>query len=188
LEIDIDMETEIDVNILNNEYIRACNYQSDINYHLPVLYELASSVKHVTELGVRDGQSTRAFLATDCILRSYDIYLDGGVEYLFGIARELGLDKKYMLGDSTQIDIEPTDLLFVDTEHSYAQVSKELARHHDKVSRYIVFHDTCTFAGPIGGCPVGIIAAVLEFLAANPKWRVMYHTHMNNGLTVLEKV
>jgi hypothetical protein len=171
-----------------NEYSDACSRQTDINLHLTLLYKLANSVKHVTEFGVRDGQSTRAFLAANCILRSYDLYKDSYVQYLFELAQASNLDKEYIQGSSLEVNIEPTDLLFIDTDHNYNQLRKELALHHNKISKYIVMHDTTTYGGPSQGDPIGLLAAVMEFLADNKEWRVMYHSHENNGLTVLERI
>jgi hypothetical protein len=174
--------------LLYNEYTTACNWQTDINEHLPLLHKLANEVKHVTEFGVRNGQSTRAFLAADCILRSYDLYIDQTVKKLFDVADASMLDKKYEVGNSLEIVIEPTNLLFIDTDHNYNQLKKELYLHNSYVSKYIVMHDTTTYGGPSQGDPIGLLAAVMEFLADYRDWRVKYHSHYNNGLTVLERV
>lgn len=173
---------------LYNEFAIACSRQTDINLHLPLLFSLANKVQHVTEFGVRDGQSTRAFLAASCSLRSYDLYKDDRVTPLFEVAESFNLDKKYIIGNSIEIEIEPTDLLFIDTDHNYLQLKTELDKHHEKVSQYIVMHDTTTYGGPSQGDHIGLLAAVLEFLAANRQWTVNYHSHQCNGLTVLERV
>jgi hypothetical protein len=46
-------------------YQEACAKETDIFEHLPVLSNLTSQCKHVTELGVGWAQSTRAFLRHD---------------------------------------------------------------------------------------------------------------------------
>lgn len=172
---------------LIQEYKDACDRQTDINFHLPVLYIFANRVNHVTEFGVRDGQSTRALLAGCNVVRSYDLHMNETVEGLFNYAKLIGRDCEYIQGDSLSIDIEPTDLLFLDTEHTHPQLLGELERHHSKVSKYLCFHDTVTFGNPTGPDNRGLIAAVLEFLIAHPEWRVVYHSVENNGFTVLEK-
>lgn len=174
-------------NLLLEEYISASIRPTDINQHLETLLTLASEVYHVTELGVRDGQSTRAFLAADCKLRSYDLYLDPNVQKLFEHAQSLGKDVQYIKGNSLNITIEPTDFLFIDTDHHYNQLRQELLLHHDKVSKYIGFHDTVTYGGPSQGDSVGLLAAILEFLADHPEWRVFKHYRNNNGVTILER-
>ena len=163
---------------------------TDINEHLPMLYFLAQQCDHVTEFGVRTGASTLAFLhglqGRPATLRSYDINDQYGVqdsltkwtrvEWTFSICSTLLITR-----------IEPTDLLFVDTLHNYDQVRQELALHGDAARRWIVFHDTETFGtvGDDGGR--GINQAITEWLEAKPEWRIVYRTHRNNGLTVIER-
>lgn len=187
--------------LFKNEYISACKTPSDINEHLPILNILAKGCNHVTELGVRDGKSTRAFLHSGVILRSYDLYLDNNVEELFKIAKLNKYDVEYIKGDSTKIDIEETDLLFIDTWHCYDQLKKELNRHHTKVKKYIVFHDTHSFgvngenynsgdnqiSKDIENNHMGILPAIIEFMIQNPEWKFHLHKKNNNGLTVIKK-
>jgi hypothetical protein len=51
--------------------------------------------------------------------------------------------------DSAKVDIEPTDLLFIDSKHTNKHLRAELSRHKDKVRKYIIFHDTTLFGGEI---------------------------------------
>lgn len=170
------------------EYQRACDTASDINQHLPKLLELAKECQHVTEMGVRWGTSTRAWLHSGVILRSYDIELDAGVQKLFDLAQYLDRDAALIQANVLEISIDQTDLLFIDTLHQYQQLRQELARHADRSRKYLVFHDTTTFAhrDEMGSGP-GLWPAIEEFLAANPHWQLCYRSHDNNGLTVLRR-
>lgn len=174
--------------LLQEEYNWAKSIPTDIFYHLDILNKLASKVDHVTEFGVRTGMSSRAFLASTCILRSYDLELDPRVQQLFDHASSIGKDVKYIKGDTLTIDIEDTDLLFIDTDHTYKQLKQELDIHHSKVIKYLAFHDTTTFAGPNTQDKYGMVAALLEFLAEHKEWQVIYHTPLNNGFTILERI
>jgi hypothetical protein len=165
-------------------------HPSDINEHLPMLYFLASQCDHVTEFGVRTGASTLAFLhglqGRPATLRSYDINDQFGVHKT--MAPHTTADWTFSICSTLAISqIEPTDLLFVDTLHRYDQVRQELALHGDAVRRWIAFHDTETFGvtGDDGG--EGINLAIDEWLDAKPEWRIVYRTHRNNGLTVIER-
>ena len=131
--------------IIENEYRRAAATPSDINEHLPLLRELAESVSSVTELGVRTGISTRAFLAADVRLHSIDLTLDAELQKLFAAATAGGCDATYTQSDVLAMDIDETDFLFIDTWHTYAQLSAELKRHAPQAKRYIAFHDTFSF-------------------------------------------
>ena len=121
------------------------NTPGDINEHLYYLMDLAKTVKHVTEFGVRFGCSSLAFLNTDVILRSYDILHQDITQSYFEQAKKLGKDVSYEVKNVLKIEIENTDLLFIDTFHNYDQVLQELRLHAQNVHKYIVFHDTVLF-------------------------------------------
>lgn len=173
-----------------------CESPSDINEHLPVLRDLASVCDHVTEMGVRYIVSSYAFLEgleKGKKLISIDIQHPkhfGGDLDLFKIrASQKVIDFTFIQGDTLQIEIEPTDLLFIDTLHVYAQLKAELERHANKARKYIAFHDTTTF-GTIGDDGVdghGLWKAIEEFLQGHPEWKLLKRYENNNGLTVLHR-
>lgn len=179
---------------LKDSFEAACIRESDINEHLPILAKLASECYRVTEFGVRDGQSTRAFLyaATRKIgpsLRSYDVDIHPVVTHLFESAKYEGADVQYIKGNTLLIDIEPTDLLFIDTLHTYEQLKAELDRHGNKVMKYIAFHDTKNMGlGAWDTEPRGLLNAILDYLVEHPnEWNIHYNTIKNNGLLVLKR-
>jgi len=180
--------------ILEKEYQMAVHEPSDINEHLEILRLLSDSVDKVTELGTRKGISTRAFLCSDVIFRAYDIVLNDRVKELFEIAKNEGKDVEYIQSDVLHIDIEPTDLLFIDTWHCYDQLIQELRLHGDKVRKYIVFHDTQSygveseiFNGNKG--TNGLFPAIIHYMIENPGvWQFKFHRINNNGLTCIERV
>lgn len=161
---------------------------SDINQHIPILYEYAKRCNHVTEFGVRDGISTMAFLyANPERLISYDLVRDTEVAMAFKEVRELGKNYDYVIANVLEIEIEETDLLFIDTYHSEIQLDKELNLHSHKVGHYIIFHDVETYGwiGEDGGC--GILRKILEFLTNHQEWKSVYYTRINNGLLILKR-
>ena len=154
----------------------------DIYEHLPFMQALGKQVDRVTEFGVRYGYSTSAWLtAQPKKLRCYDVYplnpesLEAYNEY----AADVGVDFKMVVASTLDITIEETDLLFIDTDHTYMQLKEELGRHGNKAQKYIVMHDTTSYPQ--------IVPAVNEFIAANPHWSIRdIFTHCA-GLTVLER-
>jgi len=166
------------------EYENACNNKSDINEHIPTLYEYANAVNHITELGVRWGVSTRAFLYSviqrKTTLRSYDLVTNNWVTDLFIKAKELNVDAVYKQANTLDMTIDQTDLLFIDTEHTYSQLSEELKLHGNKARKYIIFHDTVTFPD--------LDKAINEFLYYNKHWNLLIKHVNNNGLTILHRV
>jgi hypothetical protein len=171
-------------------YQQALSTPSDIWEHLPTLHRLAEGCEHVTEFGTRRGCSTRAFLhAQPQVLVSYGLVREPDVDLLEEAARQAGRPRfRFVQADVLQVEIEETDLLFVDTFHVYEQTRRELALHAARARKYLVFHDTTTFAeSGEGEGSRGIWPAIEEFLRDHPDWRLQVRLTNNNGLTILER-
>ena len=170
-----------------------CESESDIAEHLPVLAFLASQCNHVTEFGVRTGHSTVAFLHgleqnKNAQLMSYDINDAYGVHRsCFTLTSVDWRFRQFSTLDIPDIYKTETDFLFIDTLHTYAQVSQELKLHGDRARKWIGFHDTHTFGkvGEDGG--MGIVQAITDWLAAHNEWRIVYTTKRNNGMMLIER-
>lgn len=180
---------------LKEEYEIYSTTQSDINEHLPTLYEYAKKCSHITEMGVRSGASTRAFLyANPEKFIAYDLVLDPQVNSLFEYCKSIDKDYSYLQEDVLEIEIEETDLLFIDTYHCYEQLTEELKLHSDKVRKYIAFHDTVSYARIGENLPSlrfeglqGIMYAIEEFLDKNKNWKIVHNAKYNNGLMIIER-
>jgi hypothetical protein len=177
---------------LEAKYRHICGEQTDISEFLPKLREYASKCKHVTEFGIRTAVSTTALLAAQPdTLISYDIELN--LQYLNDLKKNKGrTDFRFFKGDTRFIDIEPTEMLFIDTCHQYQHLKVELERHSSKVSRYLVFHDTWGYRfkdeGDTPTATKGLWPAITEFLSMNrKKWRIELDLQQGWGLSVLAK-
>ena len=170
---------------------RSRTISGDINEHMLRLAQLARECDHVTEFGVRTGMSTYSFLhglsnKPDAKLRSYDLHDFFNV---YGIHSQLKTDWTFHQGSTLDAPvIEPTDLLFIDTLHTYAQVKGELEKHGNQARKYIAFHDTVAFGivGEDNG--TGINLAIQEWMRDNEHWRVLEHHENCNGLTILARI
>lgn len=157
---------------------------SDICEHCTTLKELASRCETVTEFGTRYGVSTIALLAGEpARMTSYDIKRSASVTMIENAVEKT--DFQFVQADTLQSEIEQTDLLFIDTLHTYEQLKAELIRHASKARRYLILHDTVTFGtrGETGG--KGLRPAIDEFLSDNPQWSVKADFKNCNGLLVL---
>ena len=166
---------------------------SDINEHLPTLKKYAEECDHITEMGVRWVVSTFAFMMgkpKKLISIDIDPVEKHGIQTidLITLAKTAGVEFEFVLGDTTEIEIEETDFLFIDTLHTYTQLKKELALHPSKVKKYIGFHDTTTFAQVGEYKEVGLWPAIEEFLSSNPEWVIAEKFEKNNGLTILKRI
>lgn len=184
-----------------NTYNHLCSTPSDINEHLPTLKTLTEECEHVTEMGVRWIISTYAFLAgKPKNLVSIDIQhpqtWDANLSMVERLAKENNINFEFILSNSLEVEIKPTDLLFIDTWHAYKQLKAELNLHHSKVKKYIALHDTTNYEShdetsyemwgdEWKGEGKGIWPAVLEFLEEHPEWEIKERYVNNNGLTIL---
>lgn len=180
-------------------YKNCCENKSDINEHMPMLCAAAFKCDHITEFGIRSVVSTWAFLmAKPKRLVSYDIYSHPNISIAKQCAEDDKISFEFKQEDTRKAIIERTDLLFIDTLHTYNQLIIELNRHHTSVKKYIILHDTETYGEKDepdsynlekieSDKKHGLKAAIRDFLLLNKEWKIKYTTSLNNGLTILEK-
>jgi hypothetical protein len=185
-------------------YKQQCQAPSDINQHLPTLLKYANECKHITEMGVRWVSSTwPLLLSKPNKMFSYDIVKNPNIDQVIKLSKEYGLDYTFIESDVLEVNIENTELLFIDTLHTYNQLISELRLHSVKASKYIILHDTETFGlrdeiiyGHASNLikdvkveKVGLWNAVLDFLQEGDgkNWEVFEKFTNNNGLTILKR-
>lgn len=181
-----------------NSRIESLSLQiSDINEHIKTLLLYSGQSKSVIEFGVRGIVSTWALLGgRPETMNSYDIVhpsqRGANIDEVYDTAREIGVKYEFICGDILKVEIPESELLFIDTMHCYNQLKQELERHHTKISKYIIFHDTVSFGnndefGKEAGCDgQGLLLAINEFIAAHNNWYILEHFQNNNGLMILK--
>lgn len=165
---------------------------SDINKHVSTLREYGEQCNHITEFGVRHVCATWAFFISGASkIISYDIHMSPNMYLLYDVAEAEGIDWKFILGSSTKIKIDETDLLFIDTFHTYAQLKQELALNGNQAQKFIIFHDTSDFEFRDEGHPenkgIGLWPAIEEFMKENPHWIIEKRLTIGSGLTILKR-
>jgi len=185
-------------------YESECSKRSDINEHLPTLLRYANECEHITEMGVRWVSSTWPLLLSNPKkMISYDIVKHPKINEVVELANVNKLNYQFIEADVLKINIEETDLLFIDTLHTYNQLICELELHSDKTKKYIILHDTTSFgsideviyshASPdvksLETKKQGLWTAVMDFLESDKgrKWEVHERHLNNNGLTILKR-
>lgn len=175
-------------NYIEKNFMRYLVISSDINEHLPILWLLAGACNHVTELGVRTMVSSWAFLLglmnRKGKLVSVDIkfpeeYGSTSIKEVVEECEKLGVEFQFKKESSLDIELEPTDLLFIDTLHFKEQLTKELELHGDKAKKYIILHDT-------ESCKDELVPVIEEFLEKNKQWSRLAVYYNNNGLIILK--
>jgi hypothetical protein len=187
------------------KYYEHKNKPSDINEHLETLYNLGRECSHITEMGVRWVSSTWPLIYSNPKkMISYDIVTAPNINEVLELCNEYSINYSFEQRDVLQIVIEPTELLFIDTLHTYNQLRKELEIHSNKVSKYIVLHDTEHFGrvdeeiyGHANGSiktmytiRQGLMTAIEDFLLSDigRNWKIEKIYENNNGLTILRNV
>jgi hypothetical protein len=207
---------------LKKTYINLCKEKSDINEHLPTLYSYSKKCNSVTEFGVRSCLSTNAFLYGLCENKNKTTYIGvdpfkhENVSNLENLCKNTNIEFKFIEDSDLNINIDKTDLLFIDSWHCYGQLIRELNLHHTNVNKYIILHDTTVdeFSSEIVRMPhrwqnptkpiyqqiikdsgfseyelvTGLWPAVEKFLTENSEWKLKERFTNNNGLTILEKI
>ncbi len=167
------------------DVISADEVNDHIFGHFDTFLEYGRSVDTITEFGVERGISTCAWLMSQPKkLTCYDIDLGQlGVRGLYeGFAKEQGIDFQLIEADTHKVEIQPTDLLFIDTIHTIEHLFRELELHAGKVRKFILLHDTNSPMWPV-------FARVRHCLEDKfPDWMIIEHYDTCNGLTVLERV
>jgi hypothetical protein len=175
-------------------YDKNVNTPSDINEHLPTLFKYAKECDSIAEFGVRWVCSSYAFaLANTKKLICVDIITNEHVNNFLSLCKEENVNVKFYQENTLTFDLEPVDLLFIDTLHSFNQLSQELKIHHKKVNKYIILHDTISFGytnedDRNTGENCGLIPAIKNFLNENKNWVEEITYKNNNGLTILKKI
>ena len=197
---------------LRKKYHEVCKKESDINQHLPVLHQLAKQSSSIVEIGVREMVSSWALLQglsqSPLPKRSYvGIDIAKPPEESLTLAEktlhESGIDFQFIQSDDRFVEIEKTDLLFIDSLHTYCHLTYELEKFSPLVTKWIVLHDTSDpwglsddnlYQGDYSEYPDeydrtkrGLWPAVEDFLKRHSDWVLQERRLNNHGLTILRR-
>lgn len=184
------------------EFYETClTIPTAITPHLQTIRHYASKCEVACEFGVKKGFSSSALLMGASVVHSWDIVPTREAQHLQQITPRWN----YHIADSRWGVVDTCDLLLVDSLHTYTQVKEELATVKSRVRKYLLFHDVSTF-GCVGadgesgrqswtyqvGVSVpeehlGIMPAILEFMADEPQWDVLEVNPFSHGLLVLKR-
>jgi predicted O-methyltransferase YrrM len=164
------------------------NEDDDISEHLPILCMLVTEfeLKEIVELGTRTGNSSLTLLAAaksvggrvlsmdiqPCELAQERVASAGLADHwTFRHADDLGV------ADSEIPD--PIDLLFIDTWHTYNQLTAELKKYTPRLrpGSWIAIHDYVSFPG--------MTRAVRDWVASQPRSVRFYPFANQNGLALI---
>jgi len=153
----------------------------DMYRRIDFIQQTFTGVQTITEFGPFQGCSTAAWLS---LRPKKFVTVDQGVSLDVNLykkaAEEINVDFQFIQGSDLGIDIEPCELLFIDTVHTEEHTYQELQRHADKVSKYLVFHD-------VTQPRFGTLAGINLWWKDHPEWKLKYQDFDDCGFMILEK-
>ena len=198
---------------LRQQYEIARVTPSDIHEHLGLLRLLAHQCASAVEIGVKGMGSTWGILKglseDTSEPRSY-LGIDTGphpaavLRYAKKVAEECGIAFDVLQVSELNADIGTTDLLFINSFHTYTHLMYELETFSPKVAKFIAlpytnipsayFNDPA-YLGDYSEFPClydplkrGIWLAMEDFLKRHREWALYERRFNNNGFTVLRRV
>lgn len=199
-------------NALYAMYDYHCKLPSVINEHIPTLKILSQECTSVVEIGIGHLYSTFGILyglsENSNTQRSYlGIDLNIPPSDKFTCAKNLaeanGINFQFLQANDMEIQIENTDLLFIDSLHTYCHLTYELEKFSPYAMKYIAMHDTSypwgniddnAYNGNYSEYPShidrnkkGLWPAVEDFLKNHPEWSLHARYFNNNGFTILKR-
>lgn len=154
----------------------------DMYKRLDYIQKTFIGVETITEFGPFQGCSTAAWIS---LRPKKFVTVDRGVSLDIPVfqqaAEEVGVSFKFVIGNDIEIDIEPCELLFIDTMHTEDHTFNELLRHADKISKYLVFHD-------VNPNRFDTLKGINKWWVNHLEWQLKYQDFEDCGFMVLEKL
>ena len=154
----------------------------DMYKRLDYIQKTFIGVETITEFGPFQGCSTAAWIS---LRPKKFVTVDRGMSLDIPVfqqaAEEVGVSFKFVIGNDLEIDIEPCELLFIDTMHTEDHTFNELQRHADKISKYLVFHD-------VNPNRFNTLKGINKWWVNHSEWQLKYQDFEDCGFMVLEKL
>lgn len=140
------------MNVLMEKFHRLSSTPSDINEHLPAIFNYAKHCDSAIELGVRGCVSSWAIAAgllnnKNGVKKKFFMndLQQCQVSSLVNLLNSTDIEVKCEWKNDLDIVFEPNetyDLVFIDTLHVYGQIKRELEKFSPIANKYIIMHDT----------------------------------------------
>ena len=160
-------------------------------------------------LSEHSGDSTPFYLGIDLHYPPQDRF-----NLVKQLAEASGVHFSFLEANDLDIDLkQPTDMLFIDSFHTYFHLTYELEKFSPKVQKYIAMHDTsepfgykdqefeenrldhhlheqrvADYPAWIRRDKMGLWTAVVDFLERHPEWELKRRYLNCYGFTVLQRV
>ena len=181
---------EIKADSLKDYYLKLCDLQQGrhgidyIDVHSELRRLIREGCTSYAELGIMQGATLAAVLLVNpSSVQAVDIDLgwyNKAREHFETYTNENDISLSVVEADSTQVDIEPVDVLYIDSLHVPRHLLAELNKHHSNVKKYIVLHDTSH--------KPKLAVAAKQWCATNPEWEVQKQRTISVGYMTLRRI
>ena len=157
--------------------------------HHDMIKEFMSECESYKELGTHQGASAAAALlagAKEVHFVDHTLEKYNWQRHLFESYAEC-YEVNLNVYEMSSIDIDcavPTDMLMIDSLHTWDWAQKELNLHAPITKKYIILHDTTL----VNGSPSTIWPGLVSWCEKNPEWRIKRRVLENVGATLVERV
>lgn len=163
-------------------------HDDDISEHLPILSMLVTEfrLREIVELGTRSGNSSLTLLTAAKSIGGKVLSMDiQPCEIAQQRVAAAGLKDYWTFWQTDDLRVpdsdipQPIDLLFIDTWHTYNQLTAELKKYTPRLrpGSWIAIHDYISFPG--------MTHAVRDFIASRPSGVRFYPFANQNGLALM---
>lgn len=167
------------------------------NQALPLLRDLAKKCSSATEIGAQPIVSTWGILQGLSESEQNNLKYIGidpqlpppsCLNSVKQIATDNGIDFTFWRANYLEIEIEPTDLLVIESWLTYNLLKSEFEHFASNVKKYIVILGRYESAPlPYKKTKNGEAPFIGEFLKRHPEWRIDQEYSLSDGMTVFER-
>ena len=163
--------------------------EATVNKQLYTLLRFACQCEHATALTLNTWEAATVFAATR--VKTAKIFNLAPIdEPIINLYKELAPNVELA---KLEGDIEPTDILYINTPAEGNYRASELTRHAKNVRKYILLPNTVTNAHQPsnniklaeGITPIGLAFGINHFLQNNDNWFILEHDDIDPGMTIL---
>lgn len=202
------------IKTLAEMFQHVCQKEAGICQYTQKVAKLAQQFSSVAELGVYELDSgfgilhglsknpspSRSYLGIDTS-PAPQLLLELAIKW----SKDAGIDFRFLQANDLDIQLDPVDLLCIDSNHTYRHLTYELETFSPIVRSVIVIHDTSPpwgyadqneknhplmnsrYPAHIDRKKRGLWAAVVDFLKKHSEWNLIERRFENSGITVIRR-
>jgi BarA-like signal transduction histidine kinase len=186
--------------MMMDQYMKLCIEDPHSMY--PILRTISKDCQTIVKIGgelellwaIFQGWSESSLEKKQVILIDPNPIAELGVKPFLEVGNILGAELFYLPTHSLYPHIPKRDMLYINTLHTYDQLTQELTMHHANTNKYILLDNTYKYAlegettGDTQEKVEGIAKAVSEFVAKYPVWNYAKVSCQGKGYILLEKI